>query len=206
MKPCDTVERLAFSPAWHTPYKSFDTCTVIQISFPTEIAFTCFYSEECLLPCQSTYYNIIHWYKGQKAVHSFYQGKDQLSYQAGEYKGRTSLLTPSEIKKGNVSLLLKNIQIQDEGKYKCYGASDTLNEENFVLVSVEGEKQYTLYTLKQSFTSVTEQAHVRGLSLTLGAHSQTICLKLFSDNKLKNQREPLLGKPWSPMCFDLIPT
>lgn len=133
-------------------------------------------------------------------MHSFYQGKDQLSYQAGEYKGRTSLLTPSEIKKGNVSLLLKHIQIQDEGKYKCYGASDTLNEENFVLVSVEGEKQYTLYTLKWSFTSVTEQAHVRGLSLTLGAHSQTICLKFFSDNKLKNQREPLLGKP----CFSNV--
>lgn len=104
---------------------------------------TCTYPEECVLLCKSTYHNIIHWYKGETPVHSFYQGKDQLTYQNAEYKGRTSLLSPSEINEGNVSLLLRPVRIQDEGKYKCYAANEKSNEEKFVDVSVIGEKQHT---------------------------------------------------------------
>lgn len=109
---------------------------ILPLILSKDAPVTCFYSEECVLPCQSTYHNIIHWYKGQEAVHSFYEGKDQLAYQDKEYKGRTSLLSPSKINEGNVSLLLKSIRIQDKGKYKCYAASDILNEEKFVVVSV----------------------------------------------------------------------
>lgn len=98
---------------------------------------TCIYSEACTLPCKSIYYDIIHWYKDKTAVHSFYHNADQLSNQFEEYKGRTSLLSASEIKTGNVSLMLKNIKIQDEGRYKCYTANDKSNSEQFVSVSVE---------------------------------------------------------------------
>jgi len=114
----------------------------------TDIYVTCMYSAECLLPCTSTILlDIIHWYKDNKPVHSFYYNKDQLGHQSEDYKGRTSLLPESEIKNGNVSLLLKNIRVQDEGRYRCYTANEKTNDEKFVSVSVEGERK----NLKESY-------------------------------------------------------
>ncbi|XP_051537877.1 HERV-H LTR-associating protein 2 isoform X2 [Myxocyprinus asiaticus] len=74
--------------------------------------------------------------EGKDAVHTFYDNKDQLKYQFEAYKGRTSLFPETEIKNGNVSLMLKNIKIQDEGRYRCYTASDQTNEETYVAMSV----------------------------------------------------------------------
>lgn len=110
-----------------------------SIYFLSDIHVTCLYSEECVLPCQSNLHDIIHWNKQEKTVHSFYHKQDQLGYQSEEYKGRTSLFSQSEINNGNVSLILKQIRIQDEGKYKCYAASDKLNDEKYVAVSVVGK-------------------------------------------------------------------
>ncbi|XP_076868807.1 HERV-H LTR-associating protein 2 isoform X2 [Brachyhypopomus gauderio] len=101
---------------------------------------TCVFSEECVLPCKSSYHDIIHWMKidsqGEVAVHSFYKGEDQLNYQNEAYSGRTSMFS-DQISTGNVSLTLRGIRIQDQGKYKCYTASSTANKEAFVLLSVE---------------------------------------------------------------------
>lgn len=108
---------------------------------------TCVYSEECMLPCKSDYHSIIHWYKDKAPVHSFYRDADQLAHQSEEYKGRTSLLPASEINTGNVSLMLKNIKIQDEGRYKCYTANDKSNHEQFVSVSVEAPVRSLIITL-----------------------------------------------------------
>ncbi|XP_056306784.1 cytotoxic and regulatory T-cell molecule isoform X2 [Danio aesculapii] len=98
---------------------------------------TCVFSEACMLPCKSNYHSIIHWYNDKAPVHSFYRNEDQLAHQSEEYKGRTSLPSESEINTGNVSLMLTNIKIQDEGRYKCYTANDKSNNEQFVSVSVE---------------------------------------------------------------------
>lgn len=119
---------------------SLDTFLTLQFGVSTDISVSCIYSKECLLPCTSTNLNIIHWYKDSKPVHSFYHDKDQFGHQSEEYKGRTSLFPESEIKKGNVSLLLKNISVEDEGRYRCYAANEKTNEEKFVSVSVEGER------------------------------------------------------------------
>lgn len=116
-------------------------CFVFDTAVSTDIDVTCIYSAECLLPCTSTNLDIIHWYKDTKQVHSYYYNKDQLSHQSEDYKGRTSLLPQSEIKNGDVSLLLKNIRVQDEGRYKCYTANEKTNDEKFVFVSVEGERK-----------------------------------------------------------------
>ncbi len=95
-----------------------------------------------MLPCTSTHLDIIHWYMDKKAVHSFYHNQDQLDHQHEDYKGRTSLLSESEIKNGNVSLLIRNIRVQDEGRYRCYAADDDkTNDEKYVVVSVEGESE-----------------------------------------------------------------
>uniref|UniRef100_A0A673JBZ4 HERV-H LTR-associating 2b, tandem duplicate 2 n=1 Tax=Sinocyclocheilus rhinocerous TaxID=307959 RepID=A0A673JBZ4_9TELE len=109
---------------------------------------TCIYSEECMLPCTSTHLDIIHWYKDKKAVHSFYLNQDQLGHQHEDYKGRTSLLSESEIKNGNVSLLIRNIRLQDEGRYRCYAADDKTNDEKYVVVSVEAPAKSVDITLK----------------------------------------------------------
>ncbi|XP_050954387.1 HERV-H LTR-associating protein 2 isoform X2 [Labeo rohita] len=98
---------------------------------------TCIYSEECMLPCTSTHLDIIHWYLDKKAVHSYYNNQDQLGYQHKDYKGRTSLFSQPEIKNGNVSLLIRNISVQDEGRYRCYAADDRTNDEKYVVVAVE---------------------------------------------------------------------
>ncbi|XP_056105392.1 HERV-H LTR-associating protein 2 [Rhinichthys klamathensis goyatoka] len=113
-----------------------------------DIHVTCMYSAECLLPCTSTILDIIHWYKDSKPVHSFYYNQDQLGHQSEDYKGRTSLLPQSEIKNGNVSLLLKNIRVQDEGRYRCYTANEKTNDEKFVSVSVEAPVKSVDITLK----------------------------------------------------------
>uniref|UniRef100_A0A9J8BUW4 HERV-H LTR-associating 2b, tandem duplicate 2 n=1 Tax=Cyprinus carpio carpio TaxID=630221 RepID=A0A9J8BUW4_CYPCA len=108
---------------------------------------TCIYTEECMLPCTSTNLDIIHWYKDKNAVHSFYHNQDQLGHQHADYKGRTSLLPESEIKNGNLSLLIRNISLQDEGRYKCYAATEKTNDEKFVDVSVEAPAKSVNITL-----------------------------------------------------------
>uniref|UniRef100_A0A671QRT1 HERV-H LTR-associating 2b, tandem duplicate 2 n=1 Tax=Sinocyclocheilus anshuiensis TaxID=1608454 RepID=A0A671QRT1_9TELE len=106
------------------------------------------YSEECMLPCTSTNLDIIHWYLDKKAVHSFYHNQDQLGHQHEDYKGRTSLLSESEIKNGNLSLLIRNIRVQDEGRYRCYTADEKTNDEKYVVVSVEAPAKSVNITLK----------------------------------------------------------
>ncbi|XP_073687067.1 V-set domain-containing T-cell activation inhibitor 1 isoform X2 [Garra rufa] len=109
---------------------------------------TCIYSEECMLPCTSTNLGIIHWYKDKNPVHSYYNNQDQLDYQHKDYKGRTSLFSQSEIKNGNVSLLIRNIRVQDEGRYRCYAADDKTNDEKYVVVAVEAPAKSVDITLK----------------------------------------------------------
>lgn len=98
---------------------------------------TCIYSEECMLPCSSTHLDIIHWYLDKKVVHSYFYNKDQLGHQHEDYKGRTSLLPESEIKNGNISLLIRNSRVQDEGRYRCYTADTNKNDEKYVVMSVK---------------------------------------------------------------------
>ncbi len=93
-----------------------------------------------MLPCKSNHLDIIHWYKDKIAVHSYFLNKDQLDYQDKDYKGRT-YLSESEIENGDLSLLIRDIRVQDEGRYRCYAADDKTNDEKFVLVSVEGESE-----------------------------------------------------------------
>ncbi|KAK2870162.1 hypothetical protein Q8A67_024554 [Cirrhinus molitorella] len=109
---------------------------------------TCIYSEECMLPCKSKNLDIIHWYMNDKPVHSYFYNKDQLDHQHQNYKGRTSLLSESEIKNGNVSLLIKNINLQDEGRYRCYAADDKTSDEHYVVVTVEAPAKSVDITLK----------------------------------------------------------
>uniref|UniRef100_A0A8C2Q3S7 HERV-H LTR-associating 2b, tandem duplicate 1 n=1 Tax=Cyprinus carpio TaxID=7962 RepID=A0A8C2Q3S7_CYPCA len=52
-----------------------------------------------------------------------------------------SLLSESEIKNGNISLLIRNISLQDEGRYKCYATDAKKNDEKYVVMSVNAPVQ-----------------------------------------------------------------
>uniref|UniRef100_A0A3B5MI45 Ig-like domain-containing protein n=1 Tax=Xiphophorus couchianus TaxID=32473 RepID=A0A3B5MI45_9TELE len=85
---------------------------------------SCVFRQSCMLPCRIQLGSdpLIHWYQesaGDVVVHSYYDGRDQLGYQNQNFQNRTSLFQ-DQISRGNASLLLKEVKIQDEGRYKCY--------------------------------------------------------------------------------------
>ncbi|KAK7926097.1 hypothetical protein WMY93_008407 [Mugilogobius chulae] len=83
-----------------------------------DVNVTCLVHEDCLLPCpfRPTSSVVIHWYKQQIPVHSFYYNKDQFGLQNKHFSGRTSLFN-SQIPQGNASLLLKRVKVQDRAAH-----------------------------------------------------------------------------------------
>ncbi|XP_029979650.1 V-set domain-containing T-cell activation inhibitor 1-like isoform X2 [Sphaeramia orbicularis] len=98
----------------------------------------CIFMESCILPCSFDPGPeiVIHWVQGNKPVHSYYHNANKLSHQDKRYTGRTSLFE-SQILNGNVSLLLKKVEIQDRGQYKCYTSTIKGNKEQYVSVNVK---------------------------------------------------------------------
>uniref|UniRef100_A0A8C6Y1F9 CD276 molecule n=1 Tax=Naja naja TaxID=35670 RepID=A0A8C6Y1F9_NAJNA len=52
-------------------------------------------------------------------VHSFMEGQDQPAYQGSTYANRTALFY-DQLAHGNMSLLLRRVQISDEGSFTCF--------------------------------------------------------------------------------------
>ncbi|XP_076831474.1 CD276 antigen isoform X2 [Brachyhypopomus gauderio] len=63
---------------------------------------------------------VVTWQRTENSqvVHSFYYGRDQLDRQAATYQNRTTLFT-SELVRGNASLLLWEVGLEDTGGYLC---------------------------------------------------------------------------------------
>ncbi|KAI5620015.1 butyrophilin subfamily 2 member A2-like isoform X1, partial [Silurus asotus] len=112
-----------------------DKSQTYNASLRHDVTVTCVSTSVCVLPCTSQYNGIIHWEKDKKTVHSFYKKADQLEYQDVDFKDRTSLFQ-DQIPHGNISLMLRKIRPKDEGRYKCYTATDSDNKEQFVLLKV----------------------------------------------------------------------
>ncbi|XP_057277131.1 CD276 antigen [Pezoporus wallicus] len=55
----------------------------------------------------------------KRLVHSFSGGRDQLEDQGGGYANRTALFY-DQLAHGNVSLLLRRVEISDEGSFTCF--------------------------------------------------------------------------------------
>lgn len=96
-----------------------------------------------MLPCSSQDVTqiIIHWFKmsGDILVHSFYNNKNQHGYQDQRFRDRTSLFK-DQISKGNVSLQLAGVKVQDEGRYKCHISTLQGNRDSFINLNVNGMK------------------------------------------------------------------
>ncbi|CAB1349881.1 unnamed protein product, partial [Coregonus sp. 'balchen'] len=84
-----------------------------------DIHVTCLFSEDCVLACS-------------------FQPDIQISSnsRASVYRGRTALFN-DQIPKGNASLLLRGLTLQDQGRYKCYTSTIKGNKESFINIAVE---------------------------------------------------------------------
>uniref|UniRef100_A0A674B2M1 Ig-like domain-containing protein n=1 Tax=Salmo trutta TaxID=8032 RepID=A0A674B2M1_SALTR len=105
-----------------------------------DVYVTCVFSEDCVMPCsfKPGSEEVIHWLKpvGDLTVHSYYYSTDQLQQQSLHYRRRTALFN-DQIHKGNASLLLSAITLQDQGRYKCYTSTIQGNKVSFINISVE---------------------------------------------------------------------
>ncbi|XP_053716373.1 V-set domain-containing T-cell activation inhibitor 1-like isoform X2 [Synchiropus splendidus] len=98
------------------------------------------YKSNQILPCSFPSGDdlLVHWYKERKdlAVHSYYHGQDQLDHQMDQFRGRTSLFH-EQLSRGNASLLLKEVQVSDRGRYTCYTSKSRGRQESSVNLEVE---------------------------------------------------------------------
>ncbi|NXP70288.1 VTCN1 inhibitor, partial [Ramphastos sulfuratus] len=92
--------------------------------------------ETVVLPCTATSpgelnpsTSRLYWQIDSLVVHFFRDGQDELNFQDERYRGRTSLFL-DQIKHGNFSLKLSNVQLLDAATYTCIykQTGDNLNE------------------------------------------------------------------------------
>uniref|UniRef100_A0A3B4WZH5 Ig-like domain-containing protein n=1 Tax=Seriola lalandi dorsalis TaxID=1841481 RepID=A0A3B4WZH5_SERLL len=137
----------------------FISLSIYSITSINNYIVSCVSMESCILPCsfQGDTDVVIHWNQvsaGHSPVHSFYYNKDQLPHQDQRFRNRTSLFT-DQISRGNASLQLTGLQVQDQGRYKCYTGSNRGRNESFINLKVDGEKhsKYRKYKTKRFFSA-----------------------------------------------------
>ncbi|XP_053292463.1 V-set domain-containing T-cell activation inhibitor 1 [Pleuronectes platessa] len=111
-------------------FKSLVVWILIMWTFTTaDDEVSCVLEESCILPCsfQPGPDPVIHWTQvkpGNTHVHSYYSARDQFVHQGEHFRGRTSLST-DQISRGNASIRLTGLQLQDQGRYECYTSTIT---------------------------------------------------------------------------------
>ncbi len=116
----------------------------MEVSLP-DVADTtvfCVFMESCTLPCrfQAGDDPLIHWIQvtyGNIPVHSHYHNQDQIKNQDLRFRGRTSMFK-DQISRGNASLQLTDVAVQDQGRYKCHSSTSSDKKESFINLNVDG--------------------------------------------------------------------
>ncbi|XP_061600109.1 NLR family CARD domain-containing protein 3-like isoform X2 [Cololabis saira] len=124
-------------------YGLFLCCSVFS-NGDTQVS--CQVNKTCILPCSFTAHDdvVIHWIEKtppESRVHSYYRKQDRLGEQAQRFRGRTSLFE-DQISRGNASLLLRGVRVQDQGRYLCDVSTVTGNKENFIHLNVNAPVQH----------------------------------------------------------------
>ncbi|NXM75192.1 VTCN1 inhibitor, partial [Serilophus lunatus] len=91
---------------------------------PTTICHA-FVGETVVLPCITSppgelifSKSLLYWQINGKIVHFFKKGEDSLDNQEKQFDGRTSLFL-DQMKHGNLSLKITNVQLEDDAEYTC---------------------------------------------------------------------------------------
>ncbi|XP_032536364.1 V-set domain-containing T-cell activation inhibitor 1-like isoform X2 [Chiroxiphia lanceolata] len=125
-------------------------CLLI-VSLPRGQPETCraYVGETVVLPCSTTppgelifSKSMLYWQIDQKIVHFFQKGKDSLTTQDKRFRGRTSLFL-DQMKHGNLSLKISNVQLQDNAEYTCIYKQDADHQtkKSNIKLSVSGQSQ-----------------------------------------------------------------
>ncbi|XP_036400402.1 CD276 antigen-like [Megalops cyprinoides] len=100
---------------------------VFEVQVP-ELPVVALYGQDVVLNCSfspATPFNLsdlsIFWQltDTKRSVHSFWDGRDQLTDQGEGFANRTSLF-PAELRSGNASLLLRRVRVADDGSFTCF--------------------------------------------------------------------------------------
>uniref|UniRef100_A0A8C3B2F8 Ig-like domain-containing protein n=1 Tax=Cyclopterus lumpus TaxID=8103 RepID=A0A8C3B2F8_CYCLU len=101
-------------------------CSLSLITPTTHNAVDCVLGGSCILPCSFPPGGevVLYWIQVAtgNTIHYFYNNQDQVELQDQHFRGRTSLFK-DQISRGNASLRLTGVQIQDQGRYRCYTRS-----------------------------------------------------------------------------------
>ncbi|XP_075936963.1 HERV-H LTR-associating protein 2 [Anarhichas minor] len=114
--------------------------TFLQSRTRGDAEVSCVFMESCILPCSFKAGEdlVLHWFQVTSRiipVHSFYNNQDQFTHQSNSFRGRTSLFK-DQISRGNASLRLTVVKVQDEGRYMCYTGTDTGTGRSFINLKV----------------------------------------------------------------------
>ncbi|KAG7244884.1 hypothetical protein INR49_026222 [Caranx melampygus] len=112
----------------------------LQTSVQGDTEVFCVFLESCILSCsfQGGKDAVVHWHliPGETVVHSYYHNQDQLARQDHRFRGRTSLFK-DQVSRGNASLQLTGVEVQDQGRYKCFTSTIRGNDESFINLKVD---------------------------------------------------------------------
>uniref|UniRef100_A0A3P9HQD6 Ig-like domain-containing protein n=1 Tax=Oryzias latipes TaxID=8090 RepID=A0A3P9HQD6_ORYLA len=131
----------------------------------TDAEVSCQFGQSCILPCRFPPGDdlVIHWFKltpTNTKVHSYYDNKDHLEHQHQRFRGRTSLFQ-DQISKGNASLQLTGVMVQDEGSYQCYTSTITETGEFYINMKVYGTRNPENWRKSKCFSSVSPIQSIR---------------------------------------------
>ncbi|NXH80450.1 MOG protein, partial [Edolisoma coerulescens] len=119
------------------------------VFIPGQLDTTChaFVGETVVLPCTTTppeeptlAKSMLYWQIGSKVVHFFQNGQDSLKTQDKDFRGRTSLFL-DQMKHGNLSLKISNVQLEDKAEYTCIyrETEDHQTKKSKIKLSVSGK-------------------------------------------------------------------
>ncbi|NXY13297.1 VTCN1 inhibitor, partial [Atrichornis clamosus] len=106
-----------------------------------------FVGETVVLPCTTSppgelilSKSMLYWQIGMKIVHFFQNGQDSLEAQDKHFLGRTSLFL-DQMKHGNLSLKISNVQLLDNAEYTCIykQTEDHHTQKSKIILSVSGK-------------------------------------------------------------------
>ncbi|XP_071340638.1 V-set domain-containing T-cell activation inhibitor 1-like [Trachinotus anak] len=148
----------------------------------TDTQVPCVFMESCILPCsfQTGSDLVIHWKMAEDDVHSYYHNQDQLKHQDQHFRNRTSLFK-DQISRGNASLLLTGVKVQDQGRYRCYTGSERGRTESFINLTVDASINSS--SSEATIPCTASNISLTGFSLTWSFnHSQIILTQTRADD------------------------